>query len=109
MVRRASMSSPARRAPRRPFCRQSTSTSGNTSNFLPFTGNMSATQGTLTALTGLSGYTGAAGNGPGYGLSWQSGNISVTSGEVIYFVADPESHRGAHVPRLTRVPRIRSL
>ena len=67
---------------------------GNTSNFLPFTGNMSATQGTLTALTGLSGYTGASGNGPGYGLHWVSGNITVTSGEVIYFVADPSHTAG---------------
>ncbi len=82
---------------------------GNTSNYLPFTGNMSATQGSLTALTGLSGYTGAAGNGPGYGLSWQSGNITVTSGEAIYFVADPSHTAGPTSPQLTRVARIRSL
>ena len=67
---------------------------GNTSNWLPFTGNMSATQGTLKALVSLSGYTGASGNGSGYGLSWQSGNISVTSGEVFYFVADPAHTAG---------------
>ncbi len=67
---------------------------GNTSNFLPFTGNMSVTQGTLSALTGLSGYTGAAGNGPGYGLSWQSGNVGVTAGEVFYVVADPSHTAG---------------
>jgi len=52
-------------------------------NYNPFTGNMSATIGTLSALTGMSGYT------TGYGLSWQSGNLSVTSGEVLYFIADP--------------------
>ncbi len=59
-------------------------------NYFPFTENMSATQGTLNAIVSLSGFTGASsGGGSGYGLSWQSGNISVTSGEVIYFVADP--------------------
>ncbi len=61
-------------------------------NYDPFTGNMSATQGTLNALVSLSGFTGSAGNGgSGYGLSWQSGSIAVTSGETIYFVAD-DSH-----------------
>jgi len=59
-------------------------------NYYPFTSNMTATQGTLTAIVSLSGFTGSSGNGgSGYGLSWQSGNITVTSGEVLYFVADP--------------------
>ncbi len=50
-----------------------------------FTSNMSAVQGTLSAIAALSGYNG---NGGGFGLNWQSGFINVTAGETLYFVAD---------------------
>ena len=44
---------------------------------------------TLTQVANLSGYTGTA-----LGLNWQSGTISVRSGETIYFAIDPNHDYG---------------
>ena len=45
---------------------------------------------TLSLVANLSGYTGTAS-----GLNWQSGQMSVTSGETIYFAIDPNHDYGS--------------
>jgi hypothetical protein len=62
---------------------------GAPNSFTAANNNVSATQGTIGYLTGLSSYTGNNAGYPASGFSWQSGNISVTAGEKLYFVADP--------------------
>lgn len=62
---------------------------GSPNSFTAANNNASATQGTIGYLTGLSSFTGNNAGYPASGVSWQSGNIHVTAGEVVYFVADP--------------------
>jgi PEP-CTERM motif len=65
------------------------SLNGNVNQWTAANGNVKDTQGSIGYLAGLSGYNGTGSGYNGFGVDWTSGNITVSKGEIIYFVADP--------------------